>query len=54
MVGAHEAARRDLSVASGQVLALLGVNDPTIEQESGARIVAEFMLRVTQFLAPKE
>lgn len=51
MVGRLKAARADPYTASRTVLALLGIEQPTVDQEVGALVVSEFMLRVIHTLS---
>lgn len=50
MVGRHQAARNDPYEASRALLALLRIDDPSVEQEVGALLVAEFVLKVNRFI----
>jgi hypothetical protein len=54
MVGRYQAARVDPYLASHGVLALLGIERPTVDQEVGALVVSEFIVRVIGFLSPKK
>lgn len=44
---------KDHRLAAEALLSLLPIKDPTIQQRVGARLVARFINRVSNFLAPK-
>jgi hypothetical protein len=50
MVGGYEDLKHDLLAASDAVLALAGIEKPTVQQRLGAMLDAEFKLRVITFL----
>ena len=53
MVARHAEAKRDPLVASRLILSLAGVSDPSVDQEAGALLVAEFGLKVISALSGK-
>jgi len=54
VVARRDEAKRNLGVAAHLLLALAGRTDPTIDEEAGALLAAEFGLRVISFLSPRE
>jgi hypothetical protein len=50
MVASYRAARRNRFLAADALLAVRGITNPTDQQQVGALIEAEYMLKVSRFI----